>query len=226
MKIDNTSKNFAFHTNVRNGIANNSYTTFTYYLTLVVVLLILGVHGQSVQANPSDNLKGAELKTVKESIRPESQDILDGAQWKLFKGDKNPRSKWNHIGFDDKKWLRGKSGFGYGNSKSKFKLNDMKNRYDNVYVRREFTVEDLDNIEKIILRIDSDGAFIAYLNGIEIIRNKVRMNEDLDISGFTHELLPGTNVLSIRGFNDKIDSRDFTFIPQLKFIKKIKNGEK
>ncbi|RZV71981.1 MAG: hypothetical protein EX341_14735 [Candidatus Scalindua sp. SCAELEC01] len=157
---------------------------------------------------------------LKKSIKPESQDIPDDAEWRLFKGDKKPHFKWNHIGFDDKMWLRGKSGFGYGNRKSKFELSDMRGNYDHIFVRREFTVDDPDAIEKVLLTINSDGAFIAYLNGIEIIRNKLRMNEELDISGFTHELLPGTNVLSITGFNNRIGSKYFTFIPTLKFIKR------
>ena len=159
------------------------------------------------------------LGIVTETVQAKQPDILGGDEWKFFKGDKKPKFKWNHIGFDDSKWLKKKSGFGYGNRNLlKTDLRDMKGKYDTIFVRREFTIDDPDAIKGILLTIDCDGGFIAYLNGIEVIRNKVRMYEDLDISGFIHELLPGTNVLSIQVFNDKIDSEAFTFIPTLKFI--------
>ncbi len=44
------------------------------------------------------------------------------------------------------------------------------------------------------------------------------MTEQLDISGFAHELFPGTNVLGIQGFNDDIDSSNFSFIPLFKIV--------
>ena len=199
-----------------NGLYGIFNAPLSYFLSFTLVVFMLGTFTKTVQAKPSDNNEGAEWKLPKAKKKP--KDIREGDEWKIFKGDKKAKFKWNHRGFDDSKWLKGKSGFGYGNSKSKTKLNDMKGKYDNIYVRHEFTVDDPDTIKGIILTIDSDGAFIAYLNGIEVIRSKVKMNEELDISGFAHELFPGTNVLGIQGFNDRIDSNDFTFIPTLKFI--------
>ena len=187
----------------------------SFLLFFTLASLMLGVCAYNVHSKPSDSLEGVKFVNFKVKAIPE--DVLEGNKWKFFKGDKKPEFKWNHRSFEDSKWLIGESGFGYGNSKSKTKLHDMKGKYDSIYVRREFTVDDLDAIKGIILTIECDGAFIAYLNGIEVIRSKVKMNEELDISGFIHELIPGINVFGIHGFNDKIDSNDFTFIPTLKF---------
>ncbi|MDR4498056.1 MAG: hypothetical protein MRK02_09090 [Candidatus Scalindua sp.] len=231
MKIDNQIKKYRYNNNmlfhdfkyihslsIENG--NRSYGIFNAslnsFFSFILAVFMLGIFIQTVQAKPSDNHGNAESKVAKSKKKPE--DIREGDEWKFFKGDKKPKFKWNHVGYDDSKWLKGQSGFGYGNSKSKTKLNDMKDKYDSIYVRHEFTVDDPDKIKGMILTIDSDGAFIAYLNGIEVIRSKIKMFEELDISGFTHELFPGTNVLGIEGFNNRIDSEDFTFIPLLKFI--------
>jgi len=199
-----------------NGLYGIFNVPLSCFLSFILVVFMIGTITQTVQAKTSDNHEGVESKLVKG--KKKHKDILEGEEWKIFKGDKKPKFKWSHRGFDDSKWLKGQSGFGYGNSKCKTNLNDMKGRYDCIFVRHEFTVDDPHAIKRMTLTIDSDGAFIAYLNGIEVIRSKVKMNEELDISGFAHELFPGTNVLSIQGFNDRINSGDFTFIPTFKFF--------
>ncbi len=177
------------------------YVTLNLFLSFTMVVFMLGVFTHTVQAEP--------LRVI---------NVVEGDVWRYFKGEKKPKSKWNHIGFDDSGWHSGPSGFGYGDSNNNTVLDDMQGKYTSVCVRREFTVDNPNAITRMTLTIDSDGAFIAYLNGLKVIQSKVKMNEELDISGFAHELFPGTNVLCIQAFNDKIDSDDFTFIPRFKLV--------
>ncbi len=179
----------------------NINVNLNFLISFALIVFMLGVFTHTVQAEP--------LRVI---------NIVEGDVWRYFKGGKNPKSKWNRISFDDSGWHSGPSGFGYGDSNNNTVLDDMQGKYTSVCVRREFTVDNPDAITRMTLTIDSDGAFIAYLNGIKVIQSKVKMNEALDISGFAHELFPGTNVLCIQGFNDKIDSDDFTFIPTFKLI--------
>ncbi|MEW6600278.1 MAG: hypothetical protein AB1499_04860 [Nitrospirota bacterium] len=146
--------------------------------------------------------------------------ISEGEEWRYFKGTTNPPDKWKQIDFDDRNWLRGPTGLGYGGSNGTY-LDDMRGKYSTVYSRRVFHVNDIYSVTGMTLTIECDGAFIAYLNSVEIIRNDAVVKsapdnpthaELLDISGFVHELLPGNNVLSVECSNDDINSKDFSFV--------------
>jgi len=145
--------------------------------------------------------------------------IDEGAEWHYFKGTQKPPYGWNSSGFNVSSWQKGPSGFGYGKGTNRTYLGDMKGKYLTVYARREFTA-DYQGISSMSLYVSCDGPFVAYLNGIEVIRNSAGLGgisdqspERLDITGFAHELFPGINVLSVECSNDDINSDDFTFIP-------------
>ncbi len=145
--------------------------------------------------------------------------IKEGDEWHYFKGTSEPPEKWYYRDFDDSTWLKGSSGFGYGVGKHNTLLDDMKGQYQSVYVRREFTVLYHNRIKSIVLSVKCDGPFVAYLNMIEAIRsNRPSHGDPLILSGFGHELDPGTNVLSIQCSNDDINSASFSFIPFFELI--------
>jgi hypothetical protein len=135
--------------------------------------------------------------------------IAEGDNWHYFKGIEEPPDKWHYASFDQSRWQTGQTGFGYGNA------------------RRVFTITNPTAVTGMTLSVVCDGPFIAYLNGIEIIRtNTIQVTppdpstgkllaEPLNISGFAHELMPGSNVLAVQCSNDDIDSGDFSFIPLL-----------
>ncbi len=140
--------------------------------------------------------------------------IKEGDTWHYFKGPGGPPDKWQHTGFDDSGWEQGPSGFGYGKGKNNTLLNDMKGKYKTVYVRREFTIMNYSRINRVTLSLVCDGPFIAYLDGIEVLRSRKRQRGDiLDLSGFAHELDHSRNVVAIQCSNDDINSDDFSFIP-------------
>lgn len=152
--------------------------------------------------------------------------IAEGDEWHYFKGSQEPPRGWNSSGFDNSNWQKGASGFGYGQGMSKTYLGDMQGNYLSVYVRREFTLG-YEGASSIALSVVCDGPFVAYLNSIEVIRSNAARKgsssqtaEKLDISGFAHELVPGTNVLSIKCSNDDINSGDFSFVPSFEYTEK------
>jgi len=148
--------------------------------------------------------------------------IVEGDDWRYSKGTTKPPYKWTGIDFDDSNWPNGSTGLGYGNSRNRTYLDDMQGNYSAVYSRRQFTINNIYAVSGMTFSVVCDGAFIAYLNSVEIIRNasvnksapELNLHaEQLDISGFIHELLPGKNVLSVECNNDDISSKDFSFIP-------------
>lgn len=145
--------------------------------------------------------------------------IKEGDEWHFLKGTLAPERKWHYRDFDDSAWLKGPSGFGYGPGKHKTLLDDMKDNYQTVYVRKEFTVLYHNRIKSMVLSVVCDGPFAAYLNMIEAIRSKRQgRGEPLILTGFGHELEPGINVLSIQCTNDDINSESFSFIPSFELI--------
>jgi hypothetical protein len=161
--------------------------------------------------------------TASNQIKSEEQ------EWRYFKGTGKPPQEWNHEEFDDSGWMKGRKGTGYGKKRSAFVLDDMKDRYRTVYARQLFNINDPQAILKMSLSVVCDGPFVAYLNGMPAIRNIMGLStaspagvspigEELDLSGWAHELNPGLNVLAIQCDNDDINSNDFLFIPSLKII--------
>ncbi|MBU0678498.1 MAG: metallophosphoesterase family protein, partial [Verrucomicrobia bacterium] len=157
-----------------------------------------------------------------------------GEDWRYFKGTSepsNPMSDWRQLSFDDSSWAVGPSGFGYEDQDDATVLSDMVNNYWSVYIRRKFTVDNPADIKWLILRIDYDDGFVAYINGTEVWRRGLASDpaynqaasparesgpaEEIDISFFLNLLVPGENVLAIQGHNTTLSSSDFSLTPEL-----------
>ncbi len=161
--------------------------------------------------------------------------ISRGDYWKYLTPIVEPASNWRVIGFDDSKWLTGKSGFGFGDDDDATKLPNA----STVFIRKTFTVNNSASVKQLILHMDYDDGFVAYLNGKEIAR--VNMVGKGDFPGFDalassqHEALiyqgqspekftianpseilkSGENLLSIQVHNISATSTDLSSIPFL-----------
>ena len=110
-------------------------------------------------------------------------------------------------------------------------LDDMQGNYTAVYLRHEFEVEHADHIAELGLMINYDDAFIAYLNGKEVVRKGVGKGNGrgaqqikghdatkhayFPLKEFEKHLRDGINVLAIEGHNSSLDSHDFLMDPYL-----------
>jgi hypothetical protein len=153
-------------------------------------------------------------KEIESSRRYQKGNITSDNKWRYFEGIVAPPDRWNTRGFDDSAWRISAGSFGYGDGKHDTLLGDMRGNYKSVYVRRVYNILDYRKVSGMTLSLFCDGPFIAYLNEIEVIRSRRRQTgEPLNLSGFTHELENGKNILSIKCSNDDINSDDFSFIP-------------
>ncbi len=163
--------------------------------------------------------------------------ILHDQEWAYFVGTEQPPPGWYNSGFDDSSWLSGKGGFGYGDSDDSTILDPALS----VYMRKVFTLNDLSAIAFLVLYMDYDDAFVAYLNGQEIARSNIGVPgvepAYNDSSAYFHEarmyrgLLPeefripvswlawliqtGENVLALQVHNARSTSSDLSAIPNL-----------
>ncbi|MEP2774676.1 MAG: metallophosphoesterase [Luteolibacter sp.] len=128
-------------------------------------------------------------------------------------------------------WREGQAGFGYGDADDLTELGDMKGHYKRVYVAKEFHVRKVPKGADIRLGMRFDDAFIAYINGQELVRSgnitgagmgaKVTRNHEAEgeeiftIPNAARYLKGGRNVICIEGHNVRSSSSDFTLQPRL-----------
>ena len=162
-------------------------------------------------------------------------EITIGDEWKYWVGINEPPSDWNAINFNSSNWSEGPSGFGYGDGDD----NTVLNQTISVYVRRSFTVENVEEISVILFHLDYDDGYVAYINGKEFSRRNLGPENsntsynqtatglheaDIYQGGFPEEiildpnLLPlqsGENTIAIEVHNFSNSSSDLTCIPFL-----------
>ncbi len=147
-----------------------------------------------------------------------------------------PIADWTAASFDDSNWLSGPSGFGYGDNDDSTVLSQA----SSVFLRKTFQISNLADLEQVILHMDYDDGFIAYLNGTEIARSNLASSdfdafaspdheaqlysggspEAFDLSDFSSILTVGENVLCVQVHNVNATSSDLTAIPFLSVGKK------
>ena len=157
--------------------------------------------------------------------------VSPGVNWMYTTPDYQLPNNWNQQGFDDSSWSEGASGIGYGDDDDTTVIAPT----ISLYMRKEFQIFDVSQINRIILDIDYDDAFIAYLNGVEIGRNLLSggtVSYD-DLAEGYHEanlyrgynpdrifldkslIQNGINTLAVQVHNQSADSSDMTSIPVL-----------
>lgn len=106
-----------------------------------------------------------------------------------------------------------------------------------LYTRIPFNVDSLEDMRRLVLGIQYDDGFTAYLNGVEVTRRKApevlkhnsvstlqRIDalavkaEEIDLSEFKDVLQLGENVLAIHGLNASSVNADFLLVPKLSAV--------
>lgn len=117
--------------------------------------------------------------------------VRTGQSVKYLVPDSEVPSEWISFDFDDSGWTDGIAGIGYGDNDD--------NTIDtciSVYVRYRFNLSDPKVINELILDMDFDDGFVAYLNGNEIARENMgaaysATTWDQLTATFIEELPPG-----------------------------------
>lgn len=79
-------------------------------------------------------------------------------------------TNWQTPDFDDSQWTEGATPIGYGESDI---ASSVESGSRVVYMRKTFTISSLENVVQLMLNVDCDDGFIAYINGKEIARSNV-----------------------------------------------------
>ena len=173
---------------------------------------------------------------------PYDQSLIGAeAKWKYFSLPKKAAqhspdiafpSDWMNLNFDDRSFSLGQAGFGYGDEDDTTLLNTGTTV---VLLRHEFVLAEEPSSNSLVLEIDYDDGFVAYLNGQRVAaRNAPREEinqesvatvshdagapERIDLSAHVKLLRIGknrNNVLAIAGLNNSSSSSDLSLNPTL-----------
>ncbi len=162
--------------------------------------------------------------------------IRQGDQWSYRLGSAQIPANWKEQNFNDSSWVRGPTGIGYGDGDDLTQISPT----ISLFARKRFQIQEPENILNLLLHIDFDDAFVAYLNGQEIARSNIGQAnirpawnqgadswdheakmyrglppDSFDVSPFKSLIQIGENVLAVEVHNYNINSSDLTFIPYL-----------
>jgi hypothetical protein len=134
---------------------------------------------------------------------------------------------WMTAVFDDGGWAEGNAPFRYGDGTGGVELADMQNGYSTMYLRSHFTCTDTTLIREMTLTVDYDDGFVIWINGVEALRQNAPASLSYDaFAPGNHEsglgesfvvpagdlnLVEGTNLVAVQGFNVSLTSTDFYF---------------
>lgn len=142
-----------------------------------------------------------------------------------------PDQDWNLPGYNDASWNQGPGGVGYGDGDDRTTIPPALS----VYCRYSFNVAEPEAIRQLILDMDFDDGFVAYLNGTELARflmgtegttpgwdqpadglHEADRYQGLQPMRFIlgEEILPllqaGQNVLAVQVHNESLNSSDLS----------------
>ncbi|MED5381975.1 MAG: CotH kinase family protein [Verrucomicrobiota bacterium] len=149
-------------------------------------------------------------------------------------------STWKKTNFDDSGWKSGKTGVGYDyGGRIGLNVAEMRNNNETVYIRIPFNVADVAIIDELVLSLQYEDGFAAFINGKKVASDNtpatLNWNSgapqnrpdsiatspvEFPIPDARNVLVQGRNVLAIHGLNNKITSSDLLIVPELIGYKK------
>ena len=150
---------------------------------------------------------------------------------------------WKEIGFNDAGWLSGTTGVGFEASPGTYDytpligldVSSMQGVNSTVYIRVPFTLADTNNLTGLKLKMKYDDAFVAYINGTQVLASSLApatpawdssatsynddsnavVFEEYDLTASIGALQEGDNLLAIHGLNASDGSSDLLFVPRV-----------
>jgi hypothetical protein len=163
-----------------------------------------------------------------------------GAMWNYYcatNPPSSPISAWRENGFDDSFWLQGASGFSTVTAYPYRQATAWPMNCRSIFLRCKFTVTDPTSVKWLILRMDYQDGFVAYLNGQEIARRGLTnpavafddyadfhpggATEEFDVSAAANALVTGENVLAIEMHTAVTNESGAAFANHMMFVTEL-----
>ena len=166
-------------------------------------------------------------------VRPTILDL--DQEWSYLSGPPDsgePPDGWNQANFDDSTWARGQPGFGFGDDDDRTELESGNGA---TFLRTSFDVENLADSEGMVLQVNYDDGFVAWLNGTRILSINFPENTEPTFNSnatrsrearapqrwmaaeWADLLRPKDNLLAVALLNRTHRSNDLSFLPEIGF---------
>ena len=190
--------------------------------------VVSNVHG-TVSAGPA---------VLRVDARPVSGDFVGSStEWRWIPGleePSDPIQAWRQTDFDDSDWAEGRTPFGYGDEPFGTLLDDMRESYSALFLRRGFVLPTDLELTELEFAVDFDDGFVAWIDGLEVARRGVAPVEPgastfaapshesgvwelHDLGAWIDSLEPGPHTLAVAAFNVSLSSSDFKIDAALRF---------
>jgi hypothetical protein len=150
------------------------------------------------------------------------------SSWKYRKGTSeasSPTNGWRNSGFDDSSWSEGASPFRYGDGSGGTVLDDMRDNYTTLFLRRTFNVSNVDSVSELDIEANYDDGFSVWINGTEVFstsnappnprydslanpNHESGLFESFRLPNPSNFLVNGENTIAIQVFNGTLSSSD------------------
>ena len=94
--------------------------------------------------------------------------VNDNSNWSYKVPNATTSSTWIFPSYDASSWGVGPGGFGFGDNDDN---TTIPTNSISVYSRITFNISNVSEVVGLVLNVDYDDGFVAYLNGVEIARN-------------------------------------------------------
>jgi len=157
-----------------------------------------------------------------------------GDSWRFQAASDAASESWRQVDFDDSSWRAGESGFGLSTWGENTMFHGMLRGSGAVQFRKTFVVDDPGSVRSLTFRCDWQGGFVAWLNGVEILRRNLPgipdtplpletpasyrpagAAEDIPVPDPGQRLQRGTNVLAIQCHPYALGWFDVVLVPEL-----------
>lgn len=113
-------------------------------------------------------------------------------QWSYLDEGVVPASNWAAPGFDDLPWQIGEAPFGYFAENERVNPpqtetsfgEDPDSKIQGTYFRKNFTVEEIENVRALVLTYLADDGVVFYLNGAEIHKDNFNPTLDTELNPY------------------------------------------
>ncbi len=157
--------------------------------------------------------------------------VLEPAgQWRYRKGTSeasDPVDAWRNSDFvEDDTWETGQTPIGFNDDDDNTLLEDMRNNYSSVFLRRTFQFDGESLPEFMMAGLWVDDGCVVWINGVEVARFRFEGDPAFDDTApfsfeareFQDILLPapsaylkrGENTIAVQAFNQSLRSNDFS----------------